>query len=47
MEVVALALHFWYRNFARIHGSLRVTTAQESGVTDRIWTFQELINSQP
>ena len=31
----ALALHFWYYNYARIHSSLRVTPAQECGITDR------------
>ncbi|MGA2170194.1 MAG: hypothetical protein ABSG62_18505 [Terracidiphilus sp.] len=39
----ALALHFWFYNFARIHGTLRVTPAVESGIIDHIWTIQELI----
>jgi len=42
----ALALHFWYYDFARIHGSLRVTPAMEAGIANRVWTIDELINSQ-
>ena len=41
----ALALHFWYYNFARIHSSIRVTPAQESQVTDHIWNFEELMST--
>lgn len=32
----------WY-NWVRIHKSLRVTPAMEAGLTDRLWTFEELI----
>jgi len=39
----ALALHFWYYDFARIHGSLRVTPAMQAGVADHIWTLGELV----
>jgi IS1 family transposase/transposase-like protein len=39
----ALALHFAYYNFCRIHGSLRVTPAMEAGITDRVWTLTELL----
>lgn len=39
----AIALHFGYYNFCKIHGSLRVTPAMESGVTDRMWTLAELL----
>jgi len=39
----ALALHFFYYNFMRIHQTLRVTPAMESGITDHIWTWQELL----
>jgi hypothetical protein len=40
---VALALHFAYYNFVRIHGSLRVTPAMQAGITDHVWTMEELI----
>jgi len=40
----ALALHFAYYNFVRIHGSLRVTPAMEAGITDHVWTLDELVS---
>ena len=39
----ALALHFAYYNFCRIHRTLRVTPAMEAGVTDRVWGLEELL----
>jgi hypothetical protein len=33
----------WY-NFAKIHQTLRVTPAMEAGVTDHVWTAEEIIN---
>jgi len=39
----ALALHFAYYNFCRVHSSLRVTPAMEAGITDHIWTLADLI----
>jgi len=41
----AVALHFAHYNFVRIHGSLRVTPAMAAGVTNRLWTIGDLINS--
>ena len=41
----ALALHFAYYNFCRVHRSLRVTPAMESGLTDRVWTLRELLEA--
>lgn len=41
----ALALHFWYYDFARIHSSLRVTPAMEAGLTNHVWTMQELLTA--
>jgi len=40
----AIALHFAYYNFCRIHSSLRVTPAMEAGIADHIWGLEELIN---
>lgn len=40
----ALALHFAWYNFGRVHGSLRVTPAMEAGITDHIWTMKELLD---
>lgn len=39
----AIALHFWYYNMCRIHKTLRVTPAMEAGITDRVWSFDDLI----
>jgi transposase-like protein/IS1 family transposase len=39
----AIALHFSYYNFCRVHSSLRVTPAMESGLTDHVWTIAELL----
>jgi hypothetical protein len=39
----ACALHFAYYNFCRIHKSLRVTPAMESGITDHVWSLRELL----
>ena len=33
----AESLHFMYYNFCRIHQTLRMTTAMNAGVTDRLW----------
>ena len=39
----AVSLHFAHYNFVRLHKSLRVTPAMASGVSDRLWTLEELV----
>jgi hypothetical protein len=39
----AVALHFAHYNFVRLHKSLRVTPAMAAGVSDRLWTLEELV----
>lgn len=39
----AVALHFMHYNFARIHQTLRVTPAMEAGVTDHVWSLEEIV----
>jgi transposase-like protein/IS1 family transposase len=39
----AVALHFAYYNFCRVHQTLRVTPAMEAGLTDHVWTIAELL----
>ncbi len=39
----ALALHFAHYNFVRIHGSLRETPAMAAGISDHIWTLEQLL----
>jgi hypothetical protein len=41
----AIALHFAYYNFCRVHSSLRVTPTMEAGLTDHVWSIAELIAS--
>jgi len=38
----AVALHFMYYNFGRIHKSLRVTPAMEAGVSDHVWSLEQI-----
>lgn len=39
----ALALHFTWYNFVRVHSTLRVTPAMEAGITDHIWALSDLL----
>ena len=38
----AVALHFMYYNFGRIHKTLRVTPAMEAGVSKHVWSLEEI-----
>jgi IS1 family transposase len=38
----AVSLHFMYYNFARIHKTLRVTPAMEAGVSNHLWSLEEI-----
>ncbi|WHZ23507.1 MAG: hypothetical protein OJF47_002619 [Nitrospira sp.] len=38
----AVALHFMHYNFCRVHQTLRVTPAMEAGISDHVWTLEEL-----
>lgn len=39
----AMALHFLYYNFVRIHKTLKVTPAMAAGVTDRLWEAADMV----
>lgn len=39
----AIALHFMYYNFCRIHKTLRVTSAMEAGITKDIWKIKDIV----
>lgn len=39
----AVSLHVAWYNFCRVHESLRVTPAMEAGITDHVWSVQELV----
>jgi IS1 family transposase len=40
----AVALHFMHYNFCRVHKTLRVTPAMEAGLTDHVWSMEELVS---
>jgi IS1 family transposase len=39
----SVALHFMHYNFCRVHKTLRVTPAMEAGLTDHVWTLEEMV----
>ena len=39
-----LALFFCYYNFCRIHQTLRVTPAMEAGISNHIWSLEEIVS---
>jgi IS1 family transposase len=38
----AVALHFMHYNFCRIHQTLRCTPAMEAGISDHVWSLEEI-----
>jgi IS1 family transposase len=40
----ALALHFAWYNFCRVHSTLRVTPAMAAGISDSVWDLRRLIS---
>jgi hypothetical protein len=43
----AVALYFAYYNFCRVHQTSRVTPAMEAGLTEHVWSVEELISLLP
>lgn len=43
----AVSLHLMHYNFARIHKTLRVTPAIEAGISDHVWSVQEIAELVP
>lgn len=39
----AVALHFMHHNFCRIHQSLRVTPAMEAGISQKVWSLEDVV----
>jgi hypothetical protein len=39
----AIALHYVHYNFCRVHQTLRVTPAMESGISDHVWSIEEVV----
>lgn len=42
-HIHAVALHYMYYNFAKVHQTLRVTPAMEAGVADHVWSIDEIV----
>ncbi len=40
----AVALHFAYYNFVKVHSSIRMTPAMAVGVSSRLWTVADLVD---
>ena len=40
---MAIALHFMYHNFARIHRTIRVTPAMEAKIADYARSIEEMV----
>jgi hypothetical protein len=38
----AVALHYMFYNFAKIHKTLRVTPAMQAGISDHVWTLEDI-----
>jgi len=43
-HAAAVALYYMCYNFVRIHQTLRVTPAMEAGLTDHVWTIEEMLD---
>lgn len=41
-HIHALALYFFFYNFARMHKSLRMSPAMAAGVADRLWSMEDI-----
>jgi hypothetical protein len=37
------AIHAMHYNLARIHKTLRITPAMACGLSDRVWSFEEIV----
>jgi hypothetical protein len=43
----SVAIHYMNYNFARIHQTLRVTPAVEAGISDHVWSLEEIVGLLP
>ena len=42
-RAAATALNYFAYNFIKIHRTLRVSAAMAAGVTDRLWSVEDLV----
>lgn len=43
VKLAANALYFLYHNFARIHRTLRMTPAMAAGISEHVWSIEEIV----
>ena len=43
MHASAVAIHFMYYNFCRVHKTLRMSPAMAAGVTEHLWSVPDLV----
>ena len=43
-HVASIAIHYMHYNFVRIHQTLRVTPAMAAGVSERLWSIEDLVS---
>ena len=39
----AVSLHFMHYNFARIHKTIKVSPAMQAGISDHLWSIEEIV----
>ena len=42
-HAAAVALHYVWYNFGRVHQTLRVTPAMEAGLSDHVWSLEDIV----
>jgi hypothetical protein len=42
-HAAAEALHYMHYNFVRSHRTLRVAPAMQAGLTDRVWSIEDMV----
>ncbi len=43
-HIHAIALHYMYYNFARIHSTLRCSPAMAAGVSNTLWSIEDIVS---
>jgi hypothetical protein len=46
-HAASVAIWFMYYNFCRVHTTLRVTPAMEAGISNHVWSIEELCGLLP
>ena len=42
-HIHAIALHYMYYNFVRLHSSLRCSPAMAAGVSKKLWSMEDIV----